>query len=118
VRTILVVDDDAVITNVIARILQSRGMNVVQAASAEAAIAIIGGQAVHLVISDVHMPGLRGPELLAHLRAKGVDVPVVFISGDLGVDTVDESLAIPNAAFLPKPFTADELVATVSENLR
>jgi two-component system cell cycle sensor histidine kinase/response regulator CckA len=118
VRTVLVVDDDALITSVIARILQARGMNVVQASSAEAAMAVIDGQSVHLVISDVHMPGLRGPELLAHLRARGVDAPVVFISGDLGVDTLDQSLSIPNAAFLPKPFTADELVATVSENLR
>lgn len=117
-RTILVVDDDALITSVITRILQARGMNVLQAASAEAAMSVIDGQSVHLVISDVHMPGLRGPELLAHLRAKGVDVPVVFISGDLGLETIDQSLSIANAAFLPKPFTAEELIATVSENLR
>jgi two-component system, cell cycle sensor histidine kinase and response regulator CckA len=118
VRTILVVDDDTLITNLITRILRSRGMNVLQAESAEVAMAVIHAKSVHLIISDVHMPGLRGPELLAHLRAKGVDVPVLFISGDLGVETLDQSLSIANAAFLPKPFTAEELIATVSENLR
>jgi two-component system cell cycle sensor histidine kinase/response regulator CckA len=118
VRTILVVDDDTLITNLITRILRTRGMNVLQAASAEDAMAVIDAESVHLIISDVHMPGLRGPELLAHLRAKGVDVPVLFISGDLGVETLDQSLSIENAAFLPKPFTAEELIATVSENLR
>ena len=118
VRIVLVVDDDALVRNVIARILQQRGFGVLEAASADAALSVIDGQPVHLVISDVHMPGLGGPALLAHLRSKGVTVPVVFVSGDLAIDTVDQSLAISNATFLPKPFTSDELLATVTDLLR
>lgn len=73
---------------------------------------------MHLIISDVHMPGLLGPELLAHLRRSGVDAHVLFISGDLEVDTVDRALDVPDASFLPKPFTAEELFTAVSANLR
>lgn len=117
-RTVLVVEDDLAIANVITRILHPRGLRVVHAPSADEAMAVIGKQSVDLVISDVHMPGLRGPDLVAHLRKTGVSAPVVFISGDLDLDTVDQSLAIPDATFLPKPFTPEELLATVSEQLR
>ena len=98
--------------------LTPRGFNVIGATSAGDAIAAATREPVHLIISDVHMPGLHGPELLGHLRRSGVDAPVLFISGYLEVDTVDRAMDVPDAAFLPKPFTAEELFTAVEANLR
>ena len=111
-------DDDASVTGIVDRILTKRGFNVIAADSASAAFAVITREPVHLIVSDVHMPGLPGPELLSHLRARGVDAPVVFISGDLDVDTVARSLNVSLASFLPKPFTAEELLAAIQASMR
>ena len=64
------------------------------------------------------MPGLRGPDLLAYLHARGIEPPVVFISGDSDKRIVERALDVPGAAFLPKPFTAPELLEAVSVTLR
>jgi DNA-binding NtrC family response regulator len=91
---------------------------VVKADSASSAFAVMTRDRIDLIISDVHMPGLLGPELLSHLRASGIQAPVLFISGDLDVATVQRSLNVPQASFLPKPFTADELLTAVSASMR
>lgn len=98
--------------------LTPRGFRIVGAQTAGAAIDAAEREPVHLIICDVHMPGLPGPELLGHLRRGGVDAPVLFISGYLEVDTVDRALDVPQASFLPKPFTAEELFTAVEANLR
>lgn len=101
------------------RILERQGFRILTADSAGAARAIIEREThIDLIISDVHLPGLAGPELLSHLRAEGIDVPVIFISGDLDLATVDRSLEISGATFLPKPFNATELLSAVNANIR
>jgi DNA-binding NtrC family response regulator len=119
VRTILVVDDEDHVIAVIRRILERQGFRVLTADSARSAGDIIQREEdINLIVSDVHLPGLAGPELLSHLRAKGIDVPVIFISGDLDLATVDRSLEIPGATFLPKPFNSTELLSAVNANIR
>lgn len=98
--------------------LTPRGFRIIGAQTAGDAIAAALRERVHLIICDVHMPTLQGPELLAHLRRGGVDAPVLFISGYLEIDTVDRAMDVPDAAFLPKPFTSEELFTAVSSNLR
>ena len=83
------------------------------AQSASEALALAKAEQIHLVISDVHMPGLPGPELLAQLNANGISVPVLFISGDLEIATISRSLEVDRASFLPKPFSAAELLRSV-----
>lgn len=117
-RTVLIVDDDTRVAAATAQILQRRGYNVVAATLPDAALSVMAETPVHLIIADVNMPGLRGPELLARVRASGVDVPVVFMSGDHDVKTLEESLSVSNSAFLAKPFSVHELVTAVTENLR
>jgi DNA-binding response OmpR family regulator len=118
-RTILVVDDEDHVIAVMRRILERHGFRVLSADSANAAQAIIESEKqIALIVSDVHLPGLAGPELLSHLRAGGVDAPVIFMSGDLDITTVDRSLDVRGAFFLPKPFTAAELLSAVNAVLR
>lgn len=117
--TILIVDDEPVILEMMARSLGRVGFHVVRAESAEEAraIAMDGKQQLELILSDVNMPGLRGPELVTELKAAGVLCPVLFTSGDPSFEVVDKSLQVPGATFLPKPFSSTELVDAVFETL-
>jgi DNA-binding NtrC family response regulator len=109
VPTICVVEDDPDIASLVGRIAAKTGMRVLVSTSSEEALALVDAELTHLVIADVNMPELTGPELIRELRAKGVTCPVLFISGDASIVTLDSSLRIERASFLPKPFTATEL---------
>lgn len=111
--TILVVDDEAQVATLIARIARQTGSDVHVATAPEAALQVAASHALDLVISDVQMPGLRGPELLGRLHDMGVECPVLFISGDASLATMEDSLRMPRALFLPKPFTPEELSAAI-----
>lgn len=74
-----------------------------------AALELIATERPRLVIADVNLPDLRGPDLIEKLRTNGDSCPVLFISGDSSFETLESSLGIAKALFLPKPFTAGEL---------
>lgn len=85
------------------------GFHVLVTLSGDSALAVAASHPIDLVISDVQMPILRGPELLTRLHAMGIACPVLFISGDASLSTVEDSLRMPRALFLPKPFSQREL---------
>ena len=114
---ILVVDDDPGSLSIIGRSLESAGFTVVRAASAQDALILAQPGAHDLIVSDVNMPGLRGPELIRRLRASGVSCPVLLVSGEGSYEALDESLHVPGATFLQKPFTTAELLRAVFETL-
>ena len=115
--TILVVDDDPAALALIGRSLESAGFTVVRANSAQDALILAQPGAQDLIVSDVNMPGLRGPELIRQLKAAGVSCPVLLVSGEGSYEALDESLHVPGATFLPKPFTPDELIRAVFATL-
>jgi CheY-like chemotaxis protein len=82
---------------------------VVVSTSPAEALRLVDAELTLLVIADVNMPELTGPELTRELRAKGVKCLVLFISGDSSIETLDSSLRVAGASFLPKPFTGPEL---------
>jgi DNA-binding NtrC family response regulator len=98
--------------------LSRHGYQVVTADCASAAFAVLTRDVIHLILSDVHMPGLQGPELIAMLRDHDVKIPVVFMSGDLALANVERALLVRDAAFLPKPFTSDQLIEAVAASVR
>jgi len=115
--TILVVDDDLNSLSLIARSLEHAGFRVVRASSAQDAKVLAQPGEQDLIVSDVNMPELRGPELVKQLKASGVTCPVLFVSGEGSYEALDESLKVPGATFLQKPFTPAELVRAVFETL-
>ena len=115
--TILVIDDEPIVLDTMARSLERVGFRVLRADSAEEARQLATTSQLELILSDVNMPGLRGPELVTELKAAGIRCPVMFTSGDPSFDVVDRSLQVPGATFLPKPFTGAELVDAVFETL-
>ena len=113
-EVILVVDDEAGVRAPIARMLKHLGYFVLEASNGEDALQVISeyGGPVHLVISDVRMPEMDGPELAGMLRSAFPDMRLLLISG-VGAHALDMSQQIERCRFLAKPFTLDELAVTV-----
>jgi two-component system, cell cycle sensor histidine kinase and response regulator CckA len=120
--TILLVEDEEGLRALNARGLASRGYTVIEASNGVEALEALeklekrGGQ-VDLVVSDVVMPEMDGPTLFKELRRRIPDVKVIFVSG-YAEDAFEKSLpGNDRPAFLPKPFTLKQLVATVKETM-
>jgi len=107
---VLVVDDEAHVRGVLARMLEGRGHRVIEAASGEDAVAVFldRGDDVALVVLDIRMPGMDGWECLRELRAERADLPVLICSGHDPFGGNGRARD-PKTGFLPKPVRAAEL---------
>ena len=117
---ILLVEDEEPVRMLAARALTSKGYSVVEAASGEAALAITREREdfkPDLLISDVVMPNMDGPTLMAELRKDIPDLPVILISG-YAEDMVRKSLEDDSAYFLQKPFELKALSEQVKTVLQ
>jgi len=112
-ETILVVEDEAALRNVVTRILERLGYTVVSAANGEQALKAMARHAgpIHLIVSDVRMPKMAGPELARRIRKINPDARVMFMSGFEGGDLASPETA--KAQVLKKPFTTETLAAAV-----
>ena len=107
--TILIIDDDSIIRNMLRTGLEACGHQVYEAASGDEAITM--DQAIDLVLIDHFMPGLSGLETAAHYRKK--DIPFIFISSVREWDIMQQAIAIGAMDFIRKPFNIEQLVITV-----
>jgi DNA-binding NtrC family response regulator len=110
---VLVVDDEPIVLRSCRAVLAAEGFDVELAGSAAEALARIDEGRPGLLLVDVKMPGQDGMALLRRLRQAGAGPPVIVMSGYATPDTVREAEGQGAAAFLPKPFTPDELADTV-----
>lgn len=112
---ILIVDDDARIRDAAAGTLSALGHRVITAADGEEALTICESCGdIRLVVTDVIMPRLKGPEFIARALDLRPDLRVIYISGSIG-DTPPEALG--SHPFIPKPFTAAALSYAVGQAL-
>jgi two-component system cell cycle sensor histidine kinase/response regulator CckA len=111
-KTIMVVEDETSIRRLLGTTLRRNGYQVVEAANGQEAIDRFAEHrdAVNLLITDVRMPQMTGPELIRTLRASKPDLKVLCISGC--VATVPAEL-IADVSVLQKPFSHQELIAEV-----
>ncbi len=117
-ETILVVEDEEAVRRLARMVLERKGYTVLEAAGWQVALEIAGGQRpIDLVISDVVMPGVGGPELAKRLAAAHPGIRVVFMSGYADFAVVDQGLLSAATAFLQKPFTPTALLQKVREAL-
>lgn len=116
---ILLVEDEAPVRAFASRALRMRGFTVIEADSAEAALAQLEDPdlRIDLFVTDVIMPGLDGPSWVREARKRRPDVGVVFVSGYAEGALSERELDIPDAVFLPKPFSLNELTETVHGQL-
>ena len=113
---VLLVEDDARVRRVTARILGGAGYEVIAAADATEALAIFEEQAarIDIIVTDMMMPDLTGAEMIARIRACGYDVPALFISGHTTPGPL-AAAAVDGSRFVQKPFAPDELTEKVRE---
>jgi two-component system, cell cycle sensor histidine kinase and response regulator CckA len=118
-RSILVVDDVAVVRQAVFRFLSEAGARVFEAASLGEALEVLGTArpAVQLVITDVVMPEMNGVDLARVIREQWPATAVLFMSAFPAEVLVREGLENPTVLFLAKPFTRDELMGKVQQAL-
>jgi CheY-like chemotaxis protein len=110
-RTLLVVDDDTVVREIVAERLEGSGYSVLQAAGGEDALRIVNDRSdVDLIITDVRMPGMSGVELMRRVASLGASVKVILMSGYFEPQKIE-------ARFLKKPFSMTELDSAVRDEL-
>ena len=112
--TILLVDDEESVRAIVTKILSRYGHNVLEAEHGADALRLAAGYdgKIDLLITDMYMPGLRGPEILEKLRPSRPEIAVLFMSG-YGDEDVARSGVEPGSGFLRKPFTVPELSEAV-----
>jgi DNA-binding NtrC family response regulator len=118
-ETILVVEDEASVRQMMKRALEGAGYRVIDAGTASAALELLTRHTgeISLVLTDVVMPGQSGRELAEQVADLVPDIQVLFTSGYTDSDIAGRGLLEPGAAFLEKPFTTDTLVRAVRERL-
>jgi two-component system cell cycle sensor histidine kinase/response regulator CckA len=117
---ILFVEDEDAVRGVAAKLLRARGYEVIEAASGEEALELAESHAgeIDLMISDVVMPGMQGPDLLKHARQYLGSAPVMFISGYAESEFSDLLEGEANISFLPKPIDIKTLAERVKLELQ
>ena len=111
--TILVVEDDSGVRRFATRVLEAAGYRVLTASSGAEAIEASAGAHVQLLLTDVVMPGMSGREVATKLASTAPGLRVLYMSGHTDKGIVRDGVLDPNIDFLPKPFTADALLAAV-----
>jgi len=117
---ILFVEDEDAVRGVAAKLLRARGYEVIEAASGEEALGLAETHAgqIDLMISDVVMPGMQGPDLLKQARQYLGAAPVMFISGYAESEFSDLLEGEANVSFLPKPIDIKTLAERVKQELQ
>jgi two-component system, OmpR family, response regulator MprA len=116
--TILVVDDDAAIVRVLARVLTAEGYGVATAADGGSALVELERRTPDLVVLDIAMHGLDGLAVARRARAKGLSVPILMLTARDDVADRVAGLDAGGDDYLVKPFATDELLARVRALLR
>jgi two-component system cell cycle sensor histidine kinase/response regulator CckA len=114
---ILLVEDEEMVRAVAERALTRQGYTVLTAENGEAALEVLArGEKPDLLISDVVMPSMDGPTMVRHARERYPDLPILFMSG-YAEEQLRKSIDLDNVAFLPKPFSVQQLAEAARDLL-
>lgn len=116
-KTVLVVEDNALNRELTSAVLRSAGFNVVSAADGAEALMAVGRETIDLILLDIDLPFIDGHKVLEALREKGYDVPTIFISGLPGEEPEVRAFAIGATDFIRKPVKNSVLLARVKRVL-
>jgi two-component system chemotaxis response regulator CheY len=119
---VLVVDDSAAVRKILQRVLRQAEIPVgafYEAGDGLEALEILKAHRVHLVLSDINMPTMDGLSLLSQMRAhtEWRHVPVILITTEGSQAQVLEAVSLGAAAYIRKPFTADQIREKVAQLL-
>ncbi|HEY3961340.1 MAG TPA: response regulator, partial [Gaiellaceae bacterium] len=114
-ETVLLVEDETVVRQLVAEILETSGYTVLQAADGASAIEVLRRHSgkVALLLTDVVMPGMSGREVARAVTAMRPGTPVLYMSGYTDSTIDQHGVLEPGVLFLQKPFSAEELTHTI-----
>lgn len=115
--TILLVEDEDMVRAVAERALTRQGYTVLTANDGEQGLEVLAAHDdIDLLISDVVMPNMDGPAMVARARVSHPHLPVLFMSG-YAEEQLRKSIDIANVAFLPKPFSVNQLAQAARDTM-
>jgi two-component system response regulator FixJ len=109
-----VIDDDDAVRDGLAELFASADFETRTYASAAEFLAILHTSPLGCIVTDLQMPQMMGLDLLSHLRAAGVDLPVIVIGGALDQAPGEEAMRRGAAHFFGKPVDGEALLAAVT----
>jgi two-component system cell cycle sensor histidine kinase/response regulator CckA len=118
-ETILLVEDQQEVRDVVRQTLQRHGYNVLEAVDGDAALALLQSEAgpIHLLLTDVVMPRMSGRELVDAITKRDRSIRVLYTSGYTDDAIVRHGVLDPGIAFIQKPFTPEQLLGRVRDVL-
>lgn len=121
-KSILIIDDEELITKTLLKMLGRLGYDAVVARSGPEAIAAAAARDFDLIISDVRMPDMDGIETIKALRQQREKsgkktIPEVMITGFADIDKYEKAMDLEVADYLSKPFDNDQFIRIVKEQL-
>jgi two-component system response regulator FixJ len=112
-QTVFVIDDDERLLHNVSRLLERAGLDVQTFASGEAFLRSCPRDGAGCIVLDIRMPGIDGLELQDELRDRGVELPIVFVSGYGDVPQTARAMKAGAVDFLEKPFPGERLLDAV-----
>ena len=111
--TILVVDDEPELSRALSKLLSRNGYHVLTAGNGEEGLVLLRKEEIHLVLSDLQMPGIDGLDLLAGVRERRPDTPVILMTAFGTIQSAVTAMRGGALDFVTKPFEADELLVSI-----
>lgn len=102
-KTILSVENDEMIRDMIVDMVESLGHRCLEAPHARGAMEIIESERIDLLLLDIHMPAVRGHQFLRFIRNRGYQIPVIIVSGYLQKDVLNQVKDLDVQGVLAKP---------------
>lgn len=115
---VLLVEDDPSVSDMTGELLKRMGFAVATTDEPLAALATTHDEPVNLVMADIHLPKFSGLELAHELRANGIHVPILFVSGDHKALEEAAAAGIERTGVLAKPYTVADLNRSIWDTLR
>jgi len=115
-RSVLIVEDDEMIREMMDFTLTQAGYTVASASSGEAALELARRMKFSAILLDIHMPRMSGVDVLRALKRTGRP-PVIMVTANRNAETVGEAMRLGCSGYLCKPFRPEELVQRVKASL-
>jgi DNA-binding NtrC family response regulator len=110
---VIVIDDQADVRAMISIVLRINHFEIVEAASATAALAAFEASRFDLAIVDIFLQGTNGSDVISTLRERMPDLPVVAISGMMALDFLSDAPGLSDVVCLQKPFRPQDLMRAI-----
>jgi two-component system chemotaxis response regulator CheY len=113
-KKVLIIDDSNTMRKIVTRSLRQAGLEfdtILEAADGQAALEVLQGETVDIILSDINMPNMDGIEFLRQKQGNDQikDIPVVMITTEAGTDILNEAMSLGALGSIKKPFTPDQV---------